>query len=70
MASFARNRFLAVVALACAPLSIFGGPRITVDTAEIDFGTLVEGQVAVIKHVFKIKNTGDSVLQIKNVRAG
>jgi hypothetical protein len=70
MISSCRNRFLAVLALVCTPLSIFGGPKIAVDTADINYGTIMEGQVASIKHVFKIKNTGDSVLLIKSVKAG
>ena len=70
MLSSHRNRFLAVLALACSPLAIFGGPKIEVDTANINFGTIMEGQVVSIKHVFKIKNTGDSVLLIKGVKAG
>ena len=70
MVSFSRNRFLAILALVCTPLSIFGGPKITVDTADINFGTIMEGQMSSVKHTYKIKNTGDSVLKIKNVKAG
>jgi hypothetical protein len=43
---------------------------IEVDTADFKADTIREGQVPVILHVFKIRNTGDSVLLIKNVRAG
>jgi hypothetical protein len=70
MLSLSRTRFLAVLALACTPLSIFGGPKITVDTADINFRTIMEGQMSSIKHIYKIKNTGDSVLRIKSVKAG
>lgn len=70
MAISGRNRFLAVLALACAPLSLMAGPKITVDTADADVGTIIEGQVPIISHAFKIKNTGDSVLRITSVRAG
>lgn len=70
MIASSRNRILAIVAVALAPLSIFGGPKIAVDTAEFNAGTIIEGQVPSIKHLYKIKNTGDTVLRIKSVKAG
>jgi hypothetical protein len=46
------------------------GAVISVDLADFDAGTIVEGQTPLIKHVYKIKNKGDSVLQVKSVKAG
>jgi hypothetical protein len=46
------------------------GPMIAVDSAEFDFGAIKAGSVSSLKHVFKIKNTGDSVLVIKEIKPG
>jgi hypothetical protein len=70
MGSFLQKRFIAALALACCPLSLMAGAVISVDTADFDFGTIIEGQAPLIKHVYKIKNKGDSILLVKNVKAG
>jgi hypothetical protein len=70
MGSFLQKRFIAALALACCPLSLMAGAVISVDLADFDAGTIVEGQTPLIKHVYKIKNKGDSVLQVKSVKAG
>jgi hypothetical protein len=46
------------------------GPMISVDNEEFDAGTLKASTKGSVKHVFKVKNTGDSVLTIKSVRPG
>jgi Protein of unknown function (DUF1573) len=46
------------------------GPMISVDTEEFDAGTLKASSTGSVKHVFKIKNTGDSALVIRDVRPG
>jgi Protein of unknown function (DUF1573) len=46
------------------------GPMLSVDTEEFDAGTLKASTTGSVKHVFKIKNTGDSVLVIRDVRPG
>jgi hypothetical protein len=46
------------------------GPMISVDTEEYDAGTLKASTTGSVKHVFKVKNTGDSVLVIRSVRPG
>jgi hypothetical protein len=46
------------------------GPMISVDTEEFDAGTLKASTTGSVKHAFKIKNTGDSVLVIRDVRPG
>lgn len=46
------------------------GPMISVDTEEFDAGTLKASSTGSVKHVFKVKNTGDSVLVIRDVRPG
>lgn len=46
------------------------GPMISVDTEEFDAGTLKASATGSVKHAFKIKNTGDSALVIRDVRPG
>jgi hypothetical protein len=46
------------------------GPMISVDTEEFDAGTLKASTTGSVKHVFKVKNTGDSVLVIRDVKPG
>ena len=48
----------------------FAGPKISVDAKEFDVGTIREGSMSSITHEFRIKNTGDSVLVIHEVRPG
>ena len=59
---------------ACAvlmvPVAISASPMISVDSADYNFGTVIEGQMSSLKHVFKVKNTGDSVLVIQTVKPG
>lgn len=65
------NRFLSLLlGLILLPVSAFAGPEITVDNKDHDFGTVREGEVKEFKHIFKIKNTGDSVLEITKIRPG
>ena len=70
MRSFLQKRFIAALAVAHCPLSLIAGAVISVDTADIDLGSVLEGQTPVVVHQYKIKNTGDSVLLIKRVKAG
>jgi hypothetical protein len=65
------NRKLArLVAAVLAPAALFASPNISVDSADANIGTILEGQSGTIKHVFKVKNTGDSVLKIQSVKPG
>jgi archaellum component FlaG (FlaF/FlaG flagellin family) len=43
---------------------------ISVDSEEVNLGTIKQGTKASAKYVFKVKNTGDSVLVIRDVRPG
>ena len=43
-----------------------GAPEFFVENNSFDAGEVKEGSV--IEHVFKVKNTGDSALEIKKVR--
>lgn len=60
----------ALVALAGASAQSFSSPMISVDSANFDLGVIRGGKVQSVKHAFKIKNTGDSVLSIKQVKPG
>ncbi len=50
--------------------SLWAAPMMTVDTVDHNLGTIREGSKASVSHSFKIKNTGDSVLVIRDVRPG
>jgi hypothetical protein len=67
-----RRHPFAFLLAAALPVSILAAPsaKITVDTADYNAGTVIEGQMSSVKHTFVIKNTGDSVLKILNVRPG
>jgi uncharacterized protein involved in response to NO len=67
-----KNNRLAVMILAlCAgSAATFSSPEISVDSANFDLGVLRAGKLTSVKHVFKIKNTGDSVLVIKQIKPG
>jgi hypothetical protein len=56
--------------VAITAVSLLAGPMISVDSADFDAGVIREGQAKSLKHVFKIKNTGDSVLLIQQVKPG
>jgi hypothetical protein len=60
----------ALVALAGVSAQSFSSPAISVDSANFDLGMIHSGKVQSVKHAFKIKNTGDSVLVIKQVKPG
>ena len=46
------------------------GAAIAVDSSEFSVGTIEEGTQDTVKHIFKIKNKGDIVLHISQVRPG
>ena len=48
----------------------FGAAQITVDSASFDAGVIYDGKMSSIAHAFKVKNTGDSVLRIQQVKPG
>jgi len=62
---------LIAAALALLPLMpglAAAAPNAEIGAASHDFGTVLEGTD--VLHGFVIKNTGDAVLEIKNVRTG
>lgn len=44
-------------------------PRISVDSADFDAGTVIEGESNSVSHTFILKNTGSSPLKINKVKA-
>lgn len=59
---------LSVVGFLClSPLSLFAAPKIVCDHPEFDFGTVDDAPS--VEHVYRIRNAGDSELQVTNVRA-
>ena len=56
--------------IAALPAAILAAPMISVDSVNFDIGTIREGEMKVVKHTFKVKNTGDSALVIQQVKPG
>jgi hypothetical protein len=58
----------------CLPVLSLGlfsssaAPSIQFDTKTFECGTIVEGKAGTVNAVFKVKNTGDSVLRLESVR--
>lgn len=50
--------------------SLFAAPKIEFDTKTFMCDTVVEGKTEKLKAVFNVKNTGDALLKIENVRPG
>ena len=50
--------------------SLPAAPKISVDSANFDFGTILEGEQKSVKHTFIIKNNGDDTLRIEKVKPG
>jgi|GEM_PF-434721 hypothetical protein len=50
--------------------SLFAGPMIEFDTKSFQCGDVAEGKVDTLHAVFHIKNTGDAMLVLKEVRPG
>jgi hypothetical protein len=50
--------------------ALVASPEISVDSATFDLGIIYEGKMPAATHVFKVKNTGDSTLFIKQVKPG
>lgn len=48
----------------------FAGPKISFDTKSFNCGTAIEGVTEKIQATFIVKNTGDSVLKLTNVKPG
>ncbi len=51
-------------------IAAHAGAVISVDQAEFDVGTILEGSTSSVMHDFTIRNTGDADLVIKDVRPG
>jgi hypothetical protein len=63
--------FLLTLVLCVIPAPAKTGPTIAViDSPDFDAGAIRENTVSSVKHVFKVKNTGDSVLVIKEIKPG
>ena len=67
----ARNRKAGLLlALMGGMGAAFASPQIAVDSSMFELGSIYEGKLATATHVFKVKNTGDSVLHIHQVKPG
>lgn len=59
-----------ILAVLTGSAATFSSPEISVDSSNYDLGIIRAGKTPSAKHAFKIKNTGDSVLVIKQVKPG
>ena len=59
-----------VISLITGASIIHASPEISIDTATYDLGIIYAGKTASATHVFKVKNTGDDTLFIKEVKPG
>lgn len=58
------------VLMAVMVSSVLAGPKIEFDTKTFKCGEVIEGTTEKVDAVFTVKNTGNAVLTIKNVRPG
>jgi hypothetical protein len=65
-----RKFFATTIAAVLMPASLFASPMVQIDIPDANLGDVIEGVATSIKHTFKLKNTGDSVLSILNIRPG
>jgi len=66
--SFLNKMFFISILLFILPL--LAAPKIEVDEAHFDLGTIQEGEKKSISHTYIIKNTGDDTLKIEKVKPG
>lgn len=64
------TRFAAALIVSVLASSLYAGPKIVFDTKTFKCGEVIEGKVEKLNAVFNIKNTGNAVLKLTNVRPG
>lgn len=52
------------------PSLVYAAPIIQCDSPNVDIGSIREGEIKRIRHIFKIKNIGDEPLIINRVKPG
>jgi hypothetical protein len=52
------------------PISLHAGAVIEVDNPKIDIGSVRKEKREIIRHLFKVKNSGDDTLKINRVKPG
>jgi len=65
-----RSFYYAALLLPIVVSSVFAGPAILFDTKTYNCGTVVEGKTGRVNAEFIVKNTGNAILKLKNVRPG
>ena len=70
MKSSVINTLFTLVYLTIFPFYTYAAPIIEVDTQHVNIGSIREGEVKRVRHVFKIFNKGDEPLIISKVKAG
>ncbi len=64
------NKYSFLIPIILITTSLGASPKIEIDSADFSLGTITENEEQSITHVFKIKNSGDSMLVISKVRPG
>ncbi len=65
-----RRILSAILTVSLCAGTLFAAPQIVFDTKAFQCGNVAEGKVDTLKAVFNIKNTGDKVLVLREVRPG
>jgi hypothetical protein len=60
----------ALVILPVVTAALLAGPKIEFDTKTVNCGVAIEGKTEKLNALFTVRNIGDSVLKIQNVRPG
>ena len=68
--SLKKRVFLTLSCLSIFAACTFSAPIIEVDTQHVNLGSIREGSVKRVRHVFTILNKGDEPLIISKVKAG
>ena len=63
-----RSGIISVTVISIVAGSLFAGPRIAFDTTDYQCGNIAEGIVDTVQAVFNVKNVGDAVLKLREVR--
>ncbi len=61
---------LFIILVLFLPAFVSAAPKIHCDSPNVDIGSIREGTIKRIRHIFTIKNTGDEPLLINRVKPG
>lgn len=62
--------YLIITFLCFTLFFVDAGPIIEVDNAHVEIGSIRKEERKIIRHLFKVKNTGNEILRINRVKPG